>query len=143
MKLKEFFSSQFIQIVISTIVSTGIIAGFINYHYDKKIKAHEMKLEKYVALIDELAKVTANQADFDKLGVMLNGTLLYASDDVVREILLFNVVFAKARNERETGSSHFQITAEQMRPLFEAIRKELYLKSDAFKDVELRFFQKP
>jgi len=129
---------EIFQIIISTIISTGIIAAFINHHYDKKIKAHELKLNKYMALIDELAKVTAKQANFEKLSPMLNGALLYASDDVVRQILLFNQIFAEALNKKDT-----EITADKIRPLFEAIREELYLKSDAFKNLELRFFSSP
>lgn len=134
---------EIVEIIISTIISTGIITAFISHQYDKKIKAHELKLDRYMALIDVLSKVTANQEGFEKLCPLLNGALLYASDEVVLEILLLNQVFTKAQESKKPGNNNFQITFEQMRPLFEAIRKDLYLGSNAFKKIELRFFMKP
>lgn len=48
---------EIVQIIISTIISTGIIAAFISHQYDKKIKAHQLELDRYMALIDELSKM--------------------------------------------------------------------------------------
>jgi len=147
MRLKTLFSTPVFQLIISTLVSTlvssGVIAILITHHYDKKLQSHELKLEKYIVLADELAKFTANQGDMNKLGILLNGALIYSSEDVVREILIFNDKFTVARNNRDKETNQFQITAEQIRPLIGAIRTELDLDSDIFKEKDLRFFMKP
>ena len=130
-----------LQTIVATLVSTGIIAKIIHHFYAKRLKSHELKIERYMSLIDELANLLANQPDWGKLVPLLNGALCYASDDVVSEILRFNAAFTKAR-ESADRSPTFQMAADQLKPLIRAIRKDLYLKSKSLDKCELRFFQK-
>lgn len=130
-----------LQSVISVLVSTGVLAIIIHYHYDKKLKTHELKLKKYITLAEDLARLVGNDPNYDKLLFSLNEAILFASDNVVKEILRFNKVFTERRNARIADS--FQITENDLKPLIVAIRKELYLKSKSIDKEGLRFFQKP
>ena len=130
-----------LEIIISTAISTGFVAVFISHYYNKKLKTHEMKLNKYLLLIEELAKLTSNTPDFGKLLPLLNEALLFASDDVVKEILKFNKVFCEKRNQAKENK--FQISADDLKPLVVSIRKDLYLKSSSIDEEGLAFFQKP
>jgi len=130
-----------IEIIISTVISTGIIAAFINHLYDKKLKTHEIKLQKYFGLIEQLAKFAGNEIDHDNLRKYLNEALIFASDGVVGEILRFNKKFAEQRQAASNGN--FYMTAEELQPLLVAIRKDLYLKSKSIVKEGLKFFQKP
>ncbi len=130
-----------LQIVTSTIVSTGILAALIHHHYDKKLRAHELKLQKYLELGEEIAKLVGNMPNYDRLLPLLNETLLFASDDVVAEILKFNQVFTE-RRKQGTGNT-FRLSATDVTPLIVAIRSELDLKSNSIKKEGLTFFQKP
>ena len=130
-----------LQIVISTIVSTGILAAFIHHHYDKKLRAHELKLQKYLELGEEIAKLVGNMPNYDKLLLLLNEALLFASDDVVEKILKFNRLFTE-RRKQSTGDT-FQLTAADVTPLIVAIRSELDLTSTSIEKEGLTFFQKP
>lgn len=130
-----------IQTIISIIISTGIVAVFINHLYDKKLKTHEIKLQKYFNLINELAMLVGNTPNYDKLRMCLNEALLFTSDDVVKEILKFNKIFTEKRGNG--GCDNFQIEALYLKPLIIAIRKDLYLKSKSILKEDLRFFQIP
>lgn len=129
-----------IEIIISTIISTGIIAGIIKYWFDKKLSTHEIKLKKYTKLAEELAKLVGNEANWDKLRPLLNETLLFASNDVVKEILEFNNLYDEKSNNAENG--RFQMTNKDIQPLFISIRKELHLKSKSVEESGLKFFRK-
>ena len=130
-----------IQIIISTIISTGIITVFINHWYDKKLKTNEIKLQKYLGLNEELAKLVGNTPDYDKLRLCLNEALLFTSDDTMKEILKFNKIFTEKRENR--SGNNIQIEAQDLEPLIIAIRNDLYLKSGSITEEGLRFFQKP
>lgn len=130
-----------LKIVISTIISTGLITTLIHHYYDKRLRTHELKINKYLLLIEELAKLIGDTPDYDKLRSALNEALLFASDDVVGEILKFNKVFANKRKEAIEGK--FQISADDLKSLFVAIRSDLYLKSLSINKEGLTFFQKP
>ena len=90
-----------------------------------------------MVLIDELSKLTSNEADWTKLRFELNATLSYGSDNVVKEVLAFNDVFTEAISKKPA-----RITAEQLKPLIIAIRNDLYLESDSLEERNLRFFVK-
>lgn len=130
-----------IQIIISTAISTGIIAVFINHWYDKKLRTHEIKIQKYIKLGEELAKLTGNEADWDQLRASLNEGFFFASDEVVGEILEFNKKFTQQKQNASSGN--FQMTARDLQPLIIAVRKDLYLKSKSIDKNGLTFFQKP
>lgn len=130
-----------LEIIISTLVSTGFIAALIHHHYDKKLKTHELKLNKYLPLIEELAKLVGNTPDYEKLLPSLNEALLFASDDAVKEILKFNKVFTEKRKGATEGK--FQLSADDIKPLLISIRKDLDLKSSSIDEDGLTFFQKP
>ena len=130
-----------IQIVISTVISTGIVAVFINHWYDKKLRTHEIKIQKYIKLGEELAKLTGNEADWNQLRASLNEGFFFASDEVVGEILEFNKKFTETRKTATNGK--FQMTAKDLQPLIIAVRKDLYLKSKSIDKNGLSFFQKP
>lgn len=130
-----------LEIITSTIISTGFIAALIHHHYDKKLKVHELKLNKYLPLIEELAKLVGNMPDHEKLLPALNEALLFASNAVVKEILKFNKVFTEKR--KQTIAGKFQISADDLKPLLVAIRGDLYLKSSSIDEEGLTFFQKP
>lgn len=130
-----------IQTVIATVISTGIIAAFINHQYDKKLKTHEIKLQKYLGLIEQLTKLAGNETDCDNLRKYLNEALLFASDDVVKEILKFNKVFTEKRQIRSGNT--VQMEAKDVELLIIAIRGDLDLKSESIIKEGLRFFQKP
>ena len=129
------------EIVLSTLISTGLITAFLSHWYNKKLLTHEIKIQKYIKLIEELAKFTGNEPDWNQLRAFLNEALLFASDEVVGEILEFN---KKLTEQRETATNgNFQMTAKDLQPLVVAIRKDLYLKSKAINKKGLTFFQKP
>ncbi len=132
--------NNIIEIIISTIISTGIIAGVINYWFDKKLRTHEIKLKKYIELIEELAKLIGSEANWDDLRPLLNEALLFASDNVVKEILKFNIRFNDKSKDAKEGK--FQMTEKDIQPLIIAIREELYLKSKSIKESGLTFFRK-
>ena len=39
-----------LQIIIYTVISTGVLTAFISYNFDKKIKTHELKLQNILNL---------------------------------------------------------------------------------------------
>lgn len=127
--------------LISIVISTGLVTAFLSHWHDKKLRAHEIKIKKYFELIAELAKLVANEKDWEGLRRSLNEALLFASDEVVGEILEFNKKFTERSKTAENG--HFQMTAEDLQPLIIAIRKDLYLKSKSIDERGLTFFQKP
>lgn len=49
--------------VLSIIISTGIITALLSHWYDKKLRTHEIKLQKYISLIEVLAKFVGNEGD--------------------------------------------------------------------------------
>ena len=129
--------------IISTVISTGVISAIFHHYYDKKIRTHELKLQKYFDLIEELSKLVEGTAEEDKMRRILNDALFFSSDKVVREILIFNKLFTKHRNESIADkNTTVRIDAEDITPLVKAIRTELYLKSESIDEEGLRFFQK-
>jgi hypothetical protein len=130
-----------LQLILPILISTGIISALLSYWYDKKLRTHEIKISKYINLIEELAKLAGNEADWNKLRASLNEALLFASDEVVGEILEFNKKFTTQSTMAE--GSNFQMTAQDIQPLIIAIRKDLYLKSKSIDKNGLVFFQKP
>ncbi|MDO8600392.1 MAG: hypothetical protein Q7R73_02100 [bacterium] len=129
------------ELILSTLISTGLITAFLSHLYDKKLRTHEIKIQKYIKLIEELAKFTGNEPDWGQLRIFLNEALLFASDEVVGEILEFNKKFTEQSKTAENGN--FQMTAGDLQPLVVAIRKDLYLKSKSIDEKGLTFFQKP
>ena len=130
--------------ILSVIISTVIIAIIIQHSYEVKIKKHELKLIKYIALGDELAKLAAKVPDNKSLMSHLNGALFFSSDEVVKEVLNFNEIFTKAEKDaKEAGQATIQIPSKDIKPLMIAIRNELDLKSNSIKEKELKFFQVP
>ena len=132
--------NNIIEIIISTIISTGIIAGVINYWFDKKLRTHEIKLKKYIKLIEELAKLMGSEANWNELRPLLNEALLFASNNVVKEILEFNNLYKE--KSKNVKNNKFQMTNKDIQPLVIAIRKDLYLKSKSIKENGLKFFIK-
>jgi len=130
-----------LSVIFSTLVSTGLITLVIKHWYDKKLRAHDVKISKYMQLIKELAKFVGNQQNWDDLGMTFNEALLFASDEVVGEILEFNKKFTENRKAAE--GKNFSMTAEDVQSLIVAIRKDLYLKSKSINTKGLAFFQKP
>ncbi|HLD30932.1 MAG TPA: hypothetical protein VJB41_01915 [Patescibacteria group bacterium] len=130
-----------LEIIISTLISTGFIAALIHHHYDKKLKTHELKLNRYLPLIEELVKLVGNTPDYAKLLPVLNEALLFASNDTVKEILKFNKVFTEKRKKATEGK--FQLSSDDIKPLLVSIRRDLDLKSSAIDEEGLTFFQKP
>ena len=130
-----------LQIIIYTVISTGVLTAFISYNFDKKIKTHELKLQKYFELIEEISKLLENNPNYDALRRILNDALFFSSDNVCREILKFNKMFTKKREEAK--GTNFQMSEDDIKPLIKAIRKDLNLKSKSIDKEGLRFFQKP
>jgi len=130
-----------LELVLSTLISTGLITAFLSHWYDKKLRTHEIKIQKYIKLIEELAKFTGNEPDWNQLRAFFNEALLFASDEVVGEILEFNKKFTEQSKTATNGN--FQMTAKDLQPLVVAIRKDLYLKSKSIDRKGLTFFQKP
>lgn len=130
-----------LELILSTLISTGLITVLLSHWYDKRLRTHEIKIQKYIKLIEELAKFAGNEPDWKQLRTFLNEALLFASDEVVAEILEFNKKFAELRKKSQNGN--FQMTATDLQPLVVAIRKDLYLKSKSIGKKGLTFFQKP
>ncbi len=134
-------SQPVVQVVISTLISTGVITAFLHHFYDKRIRTHERKNNNYFALIEQLSKFVSKKPDFDKLHENLNNALFFASDKVVVEILKFNKLVTERRQESsKAGQNSYQIMGNDLKPLIMAIRKELYLKSKSLKTEEISFF---
>lgn len=129
------------EILLPVLISTGIITALLSHWYNKKLRTHEIKLQKYINLIEELAKLIGKDPEWNKLRAYLNEALLFASDNVAGEILEFNKKFTEGQNKAEGGD--FQMHAKDIEPLIIAIRKDLYLKSKSIKKKGLTFFQKP
>ena len=129
------------EFIVSTLISTGLITALFSHWYNKKLRTHEIKIQKYIKLIEELAKLTGNEADWDQLRVLFNEALLFASDKVVGEILEFNKKLTKQK-ETVHNDSKFKMAAKDLQPLIVAIRKDLYLKSKSIIKSGLTFFQK-
>jgi len=132
---------DFFELILSTLISAGFVTAILVHWYDKKLRTHEVKVGKYIKLTEELAKFVSREPDWEKLRTLLNEALLFASDEVVEQILEFNKKFtasSKAANGRD-----FQMSASDLQPLVIAIRKDLYLKSESIKKLGLTFFQKP
>ena len=111
---------------------------------DKKIQKHEIKLKRYIALGEELSKLTANIPEYDRLNPLLNGTYFFSSENVVKEVSAFNKLFTRKRKEAGMkGIKSFQIQSRDLKPLIIAIRKELDLDYDYIEKEEVSFFMKP
>ena len=110
----------------------------LKQNYDKQLKAHELKLTKYLELIKELSKLSSNIPDWKNLAILLNEALLFSSDEVAREILNFNELYT--RKQEFSNGQDFLITANDLKPLIIQIRNDLYLKSKLMKKKELAFF---
>jgi len=133
-----------LQMVLTTIISTGVVAIFIQHHYDKKIRKHDLKIEKYILLGEELSRLMANNPDLSKLHAALNSTYVFSSEDVVKEVLSFNEVITNKRvAAKKQGQERFQLSAQELVPLIKAIRKELGLGSDCIKEEKISFFMGP
>ncbi len=116
-----------------------MIAAFLSHRHEKIIRTHEIKIQKYTKLIEEIAKFVGNEPDWIKLRSFLNEALLFASDGVVREILKFNKRFTELKSSTD---GNFRMTEEDIRALIIEIRKDLYLKSKSINKEGLSFFQK-
>ena len=127
--------------LISIVISTGLVTALLSHWHDKKLRTHEIKIKKYFELIAELAKLVANEKNLEGVRRSLNEALLFASEEVVGEILEFNKKFTEQRKTAIDGN--FQMTAKDLQPLVVAIRKDLYLKSKSIDRKGLTFFQKP
>lgn len=144
---QQIYGNETIMEILKTIafmiVSTGIIAIFIKHQYEKKTKKLEIKLKKYIALGEELSKLTANIPNHDKLNPLLNSVYFFSSENVVKKVSEFNKLYTDKRNEAENnGSPTLQITSEDLKPLIVAIRKELDLDSDYIENEKINFFMK-
>jgi len=132
------------ELVLSTLISTGVITVLLSHWYDKKLRTHEIKLQKYISLTEVLAKFVGNEENiWEQLRKCFNEALLFASDDVVREILEFNKKFTAVRKTEGMKSGNLQMSATDIEPLVIAIRKDLDLKSRSIDEIGLTFFQKP
>jgi len=129
-----------LQLILPTLISTGVITALLSHWYDKRLRTHEIKMNKYIKLIEELAKLVGKEVDWNNLRKYLNEALLFASDDVVGEILEFNKKFTQGEKDAQGGN--FQMSAKDLEPLIIAIRKDLYLKSKTIIKEGLVFFQK-
>lgn len=97
---------QLLEIILATFISTGIIAALLHQYYEKRLRTHELRIENYMKLIEELSKLLANEADWDNLRIQFNNALSIASDDVVKSLLEFNDTFfteAKKNSDIKTG----------------------------------------
>lgn len=144
-------SENALAILIGTVISTGLVSTVITlviqHHYDEKLHSHELKLERYMSLIDELSKLTAQQPDWDKLRLQLNAALCFSSDEVAAQILLLNneltPIFEAIREDRKQGKDNpHLLPGEKIKPLILAIREDLFLSSDKLEGMDLRFFIK-
>ena len=129
---------EVLEIIISTLISSGIIGIIIKQNYDKQLRAHELKLGKYLELTKELSKLISNTPDWTNLAILLNEALLFSSDEVAREILNFNELFTS--KQADAKGQDFLITANDLKPLIIKIRSDLYLKSQLIEEKELVFF---
>lgn len=129
------------ELIVSTLISTGLITALVTHLYEKRLRTHEIKVGKYIILVEELAKLVGEEPNWDRLRVSLNEALLFASDNVVKQILNFNAKFTHA--QKVAGGQNFQMSATDIQPLIIAIREDLYLKSKSIEKNGLIFFQKP
>ncbi len=129
---------EIIQIIISTLIASGVVGIIIKQNYDKQLKAHELKLGRYLELIKELSKLIGNVPDWKNLGILLNEALLFSSDEVAVEILNFNELYTQ--KQKASSNGNFLITANDLKPLIIKIRSDLYLESYLMEQKELAFF---
>ena len=115
------------------IVSTGVISLYIKHSYNKSLKSHEIKLGRYMPLIDVVARMPTTEHDWLKFASEFNAALCFASDDTLRELLLFNEIVSKARIPDD-------LCAEDFKPLLKSIRKDLDLKSTSLDTQVLKFY---
>jgi hypothetical protein len=122
------------QIVIATIISTGLITVYLQHNFDKKLRTHELKVERYLALIDALSNWAAYGPASRDLPVQINAALCYSSDEVAVALLDLG---------QEMNGSAREIPATAFKPLVLAIRRDLYLSSAGLEERDLHFFTLP
>ncbi len=134
--------NDFIQVLVSALLSAGLtyFFGIRKLYTEAKLK---FKAEKYSNLIKVMSEFLDNNPNEYKLGV-LNEALFFASDEVVKEIKKFNILFTdKFESSILSGENRVKITSEDIKPLIIAIRTELNLGSESINEGSLSFFQKP
>lgn len=134
------FAKQALNVLISTVISTGLIGAVVSYQADRKLRSHELKLEKYSALGQELAKLASNNADPKKLDELLNGALIFGSEEVASSVLSLNKKLRDGTIAIKEGSPF--ISRNELVPIFKAIRTDLG-ESSSFLDnqEDIWFFQ--
>lgn len=119
------------QVIVATVISTGIITASLQHDFDKRFRTHELKMERYLALIDELSKWVATDSASGDFPVQMNAALCFSSDEVAVALLDLG---------QEMKSSARKIPTSAFKPLVMAIRRDLYLSSDCLQKRDLRFF---
>jgi len=114
----------------------------VQHEYSKKIKSYDLKISHYKEVAKQLSLAYANKVNPEEFCLTLNETLILSSDNVVREVLNFNKLYTEKKEKvKKEGRSTIEITKNDIKPLFIAIREELNLTSKSIEEMGLNFFQ--
>ncbi|MBI4146781.1 hypothetical protein HY489_05585 [Candidatus Woesearchaeota archaeon] len=121
--------------VLPSLVSLGIVAAYLKFFHEKRMRAYELKLQKYLDVAKPLATVYGGQPserDLKDACQKLNELYFFSSPDVVEELVKLNNKIKKGKQPYTQDIKHLII----------AIRKDLGLKSKAIeKDEDFCMFQ--
>jgi len=119
----------------------GVAGGLVTYFMEKKLRAYELKLQKYLEIGTALVSIPISGKISDDEMKTLNGALVFGSNEVATEMLnLIHLIEEKESTPAAQGESK-DVTADEFKPLLFAIRKDLNLQSScSLRSKTLRFF---
>lgn len=114
-------------IIVPALVTLGILAAYWKFFYEKKIKAYQIKLSKYLEIATPIARIyggSAEPGEQKKFCQKMNELYFFASGDVIKELL----------NLDKKLRSGDKLYTQDFKNLIIAIRKDLGLGSRNLKE---------
>ncbi len=115
-------------------VSVSIIAAFLSYNYSKKLQLRRLKEEHYIAYIEALHNLCADNKSRQVVGRYTfhrDKMFIIANEEVVKSILCYE--------ENTLGNNNAEIHDRYLTDLIKTIRKDLGIKDKDFPGI---FFKK-
>lgn len=135
--------NKLIEIALTVLLTSGltsIISLFISKNIQLEVSSYQLKLEKYSALGEELAKVASNDFNPKSFDQALNGSLVFASPKVVFAIQ--NLLTKMGGNKLPIDANGSQIIyRDELMPIIMAIREDLGESNVGFQKNNLWFSQ--
>lgn len=119
-------------ILVPAIVSAGVIAAYVKFWFEKRSRAHELKLKKYMDIAAPLSKLYGGNSKDDvteEFVQKMNELFFFASDDVVKELLIID-----KKMRPKDGKGPKPLCTQDFKNLIVAIRRDLGLGTSALRD---------